>query len=166
MSEANTIEVETGEVRVARAPALLRCSALGSCVAVFLYDEQHLIGGVAHVMLPSVEYYLKGDTLTKYADFAIDDLLRRMKATHDTLHEYSASCKEGMRAKLVGGALVVAGVEDIGHENTDAITSKLAKEKIVIEATHIGGILPTHATFDCTSGIVRYGVPGESDMVL
>lgn len=38
---------------VARAPARLSIHGLGSCVAVFVYDRQAGVGGLAHILLPA-----------------------------------------------------------------------------------------------------------------
>ena len=40
-------------IEVAKAPATLTALALGSCVAVILYDHLAKVGGLAHVLLPS-----------------------------------------------------------------------------------------------------------------
>lgn len=51
------IDIKIGEVKVVKPPIRLRASALGSCVAVVLYDNVERIGGMAHVMLPTTPRY-------------------------------------------------------------------------------------------------------------
>jgi chemotaxis protein CheD len=53
----NKIEyVMTGEVKVANAVdrVNLVSSALGSCIAVCVYDAEQKIGGMAHMMMPGM----------------------------------------------------------------------------------------------------------------
>ncbi len=46
--------VRVAEYRAARAGDVLVTLGLGSCVAVALHDAQAGVGGLAHVMLPSL----------------------------------------------------------------------------------------------------------------
>ncbi|MEE8577340.1 MAG: hypothetical protein V3T31_08800, partial [candidate division Zixibacteria bacterium] len=60
-----TIDVDTGEVRVSSEPVILQSIALGSCIALVVYEREMKIGGIAHVMLPGKSPTLKENT--KYA---------------------------------------------------------------------------------------------------
>lgn len=69
------IDLTIGEVKVAKPPTRLRTSALGSCVACVLYDKVEQVGGMAHIMLPTTDNYLRGADPLKYADEAIPYLI-------------------------------------------------------------------------------------------
>jgi two-component system, OmpR family, phosphate regulon sensor histidine kinase PhoR len=146
--QSEMISVETGEVAAAKAPAQFYCAALGSCVAVFIYDLKHQLGGVAHVMLPSTDLYTHGDDPLKYADVAIDTLVSELLKR--------GADKNRLQAKIVGGALILEDETDIGKANIQAILQKLAGGNIPVTERHVGGRKSMHATFDTTTGDMIY----------
>lgn len=46
------VNVGTGEVKVGRKGAILKSSAIGSCVVIAAFDSEKNLGVMAHVMLP------------------------------------------------------------------------------------------------------------------
>ncbi len=144
--ENTDLEVLTGEVKAAKAPAILWCPALGSCVAVIFYDEERKIGGLAHVMLPSSYEHIDGHDL-KYASHAIKELLRQMKELGTNL--------EAIKARLVGGALMLRDVPDVGKENIETIKEILDKLGIQIIGECLGGKNSRMVFFDIFTGEVR-----------
>ncbi len=44
--------VGIAQMVILKAPERICCMGLGSCVAIFLYDDLTKIGGVVHVLLP------------------------------------------------------------------------------------------------------------------
>ncbi len=149
------IEVETGKVKAARAPAKLRSSAIGSCVAVILYDSEHHVGGIAHVMLPSTDTYIPSTDLLKYANFAIEELLKNLMDLGAT--------KETLRAKLVGGAMIVRDSLDIGKENIKTVEHKLKEMSIEVLARRLGGYERRSVTLDNSTGVVWVSEGGEKE---
>ncbi len=149
------IEVETGKVKAARAPATLRSLAIGSCVAVILYDHEHQVGGIAHVMLPSTDTYIPSTDLLKYANFAIEELLK-------SLVDLGAT-KETLKAKLVGGAMIVRDSLDIGKENIRTVENKLKEMGIEVLARRLGGYERRSATLDMNTGVVWVSEGEEKD---
>jgi chemotaxis protein CheD len=158
MSETNTIEVEMGQVKIAMPPTRLRASALGSCVACVLYDQVEQIGGIAHVMLPSTDYYLRGDDPLKYADQAVPYLIKLL--VEDGANKY------GLHARLVGGALMVKDSEDIGSEVERAIEEILFNQGIEIVAKRVGGRLNRIAMLDTCTGTLWYAEADGIEKVL
>lgn len=152
------IEVETGKVKTARAPAKLRSLAIGSCVAVILYDHKHQVGGIAHVMLPSADTYLPSTDLLKYANFAIEELVKNLMDLGAT--------KETIRAKLVGGAMVVRDSLDIGKENIKTIEHKLKKMSIEVLARRLGGYERRSVTLDTSTGVVWVSEGEEKEKLI
>lgn len=154
----NTIEVSTGEVKAALAPVRLRASALGSCVAVMLYDAEIRAGGMAHVMLPSADLYLTGEDLLKYAKYAIENLIKK-------LLEFGAA-KEKLTAKITGGAMIIKDTVDIGIENIKAVEKKLEEEGIPILGKRVGGNKQRGVILDTATGIAWYSEGGEVEKAL
>ena len=68
---SRTVKVCIGEFRLAAAGEQLVIHGLGSCVAVVLYDQNLKIGGLAHIMLPTVKENESSSQLNKFADVAI-----------------------------------------------------------------------------------------------
>jgi len=147
------IEVETGQVKVARAGTKLHCSAIGSCVAVVIYDQEQQVGGIAHVMLPSTTTYIKGDELLKYANYALKTLIKKLVNL--------GARKENLKAKLVGGALIVKDSTDVGLENIQAVKDKLAQEGIAVIGERLRGHERRSITFDPATGVVHYTEGGK-----
>jgi chemotaxis protein CheD len=148
MNETTTIDLYPGGVQAARPPIRLHAPGLGSCVAVVLYDGVEQIGGMAHVMLPSIDHYLKGEDPLKYADEAIPYLMKLMMDT--------GANRYCLRARLVGGAMVTEDVLDIGSMVQQSVDQILEKHGIEVSARRVGGHEVRSATLDIATGVVWY----------
>ena len=62
------IDVNAGEVKAARKPAMLRSVAIGSCIVIVAYNREKGVGAMAHIMLPGYAPEQSSEK-TKYADF-------------------------------------------------------------------------------------------------
>jgi chemotaxis protein CheD len=142
------IELNPGDVHVARPPARLRAPALGSCVAVTLYCNISNVGGMAHVMFPSTDHYLEGEDPLKYADEAIPYLIKKMID--------AGANKYNIRARLVGGAMITKDTMDIGQMVEKSVEEELAKSELEITGRRIGGNASRTATLDMATGILWY----------
>ncbi|HOX46981.1 MAG TPA: chemotaxis protein CheD [Myxococcota bacterium] len=127
------VMVNMGMMSVERGPTVL-AAILGSCVGIFLYDQEANAGGLAHAMLPCNP---GGDALpSRFADSAVHALiaaLERLGARPDRL-----------RAKLFGGAQVLAYGDDhfhnhIGARNVQTAASALAQAGIPLVEQDVGG---------------------------
>ena len=142
------IDVATGEVKAAKAPARLRCLAVGSCVAVILYDEEKRIGGIAHVMLPSSiqEKENIGDVEAfKHANIAIHELIKQLR-------ELGSPIGRSLTARLAGGAYLIPNTADIGKENIAAVQKILLELGIAVTDEYIGGDAGRSVLFDVNTG--------------
>ena len=140
------IRVGIADLQIARAPAVLVSYGLGSCIGVALYDPYLKIGGLAHVMLPSVAPGHRGGDPLKFADTAVEAVVERMMGE---------GCARGaLLAKMAGGADMFAGADPgtppsadlrcdsrprIGERNAQAVRAKLDELGIPLVAEDVGG---------------------------
>ena len=140
------IRVGIADLQIARAPAVLVSYGLGSCIGVALYDPYLKIGGLAHVMLPSVAPGNRGGDPLKFADTAVEAVVARMMGE---------GCARGaLLAKMAGGADMFAGADPgtppgadlrcdgrprIGERNAQAVRAKLDELGIPLVAEDVGG---------------------------
>jgi chemotaxis protein CheD len=134
MTAGTEIAVRMGEIAVSSNPGdVLMSIGLGSCIGLALVDQRRGIAGLAHIMLP--EAIAGGGPVGKFADLAVPELVRQTTAL--------GTSKPMLKAVLVGGAqmfsLGTSGALDIGVRNDAAVRDALAKERIPIVATEVGG---------------------------
>jgi len=146
MTDAQLIGI--AQYAVVKAPDNLCCLGLGSCVAVFLYDPNAKIGGVAHILLPKAPNGRSPDA--KYADTGIRLLLTK-------LVERGAD-RRRVRAKLVGGAQMFKNLDismsDIGKDNLAQSRKTLMEMGIRVVAQEVGGDRGRSAYFSMEDGMV------------
>ncbi|MBI9017475.1 MAG: chemotaxis protein CheD [Phycisphaerae bacterium] len=103
--------------------------ALGSCVAVSIWDSKANVGGLWHFLLPESPENI--DNPLKYADSGLDMFLEQFQAKGGDLRL--------AEVKLIGGAKVLANSSnDIGTQNVNSITNELHRRNIKIKACDIG----------------------------
>ncbi|MFC7061187.1 chemotaxis protein CheD [Halobacillus seohaensis] len=147
------IKVGIADINVACPPSILRTSGLGSCVGIILYDRMLSIAGMAHIMLPSANVEKKStENLAKYADTAIDELVRRL------INKGVSSYR--LKAKIAGGAQMfqfntASDTMRIGSRNIKAVKEKLQNLKIPIEAEDVGGKNGRTIEFDPATSVLR-----------
>lgn len=127
------IEIGIAELALGTAPTRLRTPALGSCVAVAIYDSYAHRGGLAHVMLPTAGPEGSSDMLGRFADTAVPELVRRMSE--------EGSLKRRMEAKIAGGAAMFKGespIASIGDRNVAEVKRQLALMSIPLLAEDTG----------------------------
>jgi|SRR5581483_3781668 len=143
--------VGIAEYMVGRSPGKLVAYGLGSCVGVMLYDRVKKAGGLAHVMLPSSRLYEKIPFPAKFADTAIEALLKEMKTI--------GCSEEKIISKIVGGANMFAPLSSnsipIGLRNISAVREKLLEKGIPLVAEEVGGTQGRTVTFDLEDGRVE-----------
>jgi len=109
--------------------------ALGSCIAVALYDPASKVGGLLHYMLPesSLDAQKAQQNPFMFADTGIKALLEAVTAN-------GANARR-LVVRLAGGAQVLdnEGVFQIGKRNYLAARKILWKAGILISAEAVGG---------------------------
>jgi chemotaxis protein CheD len=146
MQKTNEIMVETGSLKVSNDSTALITSALGSCVAITLYDRTQKLGGMVHYILPVNP---GGKKKAKYADTGINLLLEK-------LLECNAK-KKDLEAKMVGGAIMFEEFMDdiensIGKRNIKKGKEVLKNLGIKIISQDIGGNYGRSVRFQLSNG--------------
>ena len=144
--------VAIGELEVAKPPCILKTQGIGSCIAVVLYDGVNRIGGLAHVLLPSIEEGSGRSQPARFADIAVEMLIDEMK-------EHGAQL-QNVTAKIFGGANVFPQIiasdspMDVGKRNISAVKEELRRHDVRIVASEVGDRIGRSVTLDTSDGSV------------
>jgi chemotaxis protein CheD len=151
--------VGISDQKVAGPPDTLTTYALGSCVCICLYDRLRRIGGLAHILLPEAFGDVSGKNVYKFADTAIEELVRGMiKQGCAHLH---------LTAKIAGGAnMFVSEGKSIGDRNIETVTQELQRLKIRIVAQDIGANYGRTAVFNTQDGSLTVKTLGRGNKVI
>jgi chemotaxis protein CheD len=122
--------------------------ALGSCIAVAVYDPAAKIGGLLHYMLPesSLDAQKAQQNPFMFADTGIKALFQSVMA--------SGAHPRRMVVRLAGGAAVLdsQGVFQIGKRNYLAARRILWKAGVLISAEAVGGEVSGTTRLDLATG--------------
>jgi chemotaxis protein CheD len=153
------INVNTGDVKVGGVKSVLRVLALGSCVAVIVYDKEKKAGGLAHVMLPGGAPGFTKLEGNSYAQDAIDALLGKL--------ERLGVSPQGLLACLVGAGNVLKREEDtICQANIDSVARILRDKGVRVMAEDLGGDQRRSACLDIAGGKVYSAQGDEAETLL
>lgn len=149
--------VGVGDGGVSRDPdAEIVTYALGSCIAVMLYDPVAKVGGMVHFMLPESASASERPDFRPwmYADSGIPYLLRAAVA--------NGADKRRLIVFAAGGAQVMndGGVFNIGKRNCLALRKVLWKSGLVAHAEETGGTVARTVRMEVGTGRVTLHAPG------
>ena len=154
-----TIEVATGEVKAGDKTCILMSRAIGSCIVVTAWDPINQVGGMAHIMLPGKAPEKKNKQKTKYAEDAIDMLIR-------LLDEKDVS-RENPQVCLIGSGNVLKRPDNrICKDNLQSAETILQNRYLPIRRRAVGGTLRRSALLDTESGNVYYTRGDSKEMLL
>jgi len=144
-NQLREFEIGLGMLMIAKHPAVLSISGIGSCVALAMRANKAGTSGLAHIVLPASNgaedmYSMPG----RYADSAVRALARGLVASGEELNNISA--------KLAGGARVLTAVGFDGYKNVESTRSELTKTGIRIVAEDIGLTYGRSVKFDTSTG--------------
>ena len=145
------IQVGIGDYAVSANPTEeLKTYALGSCVAVLIYDKLQKVAAMMHIALPDSEVNPgKAQQMPGYfADTGIPRLLSKMKSHNAKRHS--------IWIKLIGGSNIMDENRrfDIGKRNVLAIKKLLWKYQLDTVAEDIGGGISRTVSISVESGEV------------
>lgn len=136
--------------------------ALGSCIALVLWDPLRGVGGLLHYLLPSARGARPGERPdTAFADTGVPLLFEAM---------YRKGCKrEDVKTFAVGGASMGptpnSDVFDIGARNIAALRKILFRNSVLIQAEDTGGHVSRTVSIALANGRVVVRTP-QSERVL
>lgn len=134
-----------GEFAIGQKESTPLTTILGSCVAACIFDPVRRIGGMNHFLLPE---HSKGSvSAASFGTHAMELLINELIK--------SGAERADMRAKVFGGARMIASGADVGLRNARFIQEFLAREAIICVNESLGGIAARKIIFWPDSGRVR-----------
>ncbi len=137
--------IAQGEQAIGHEPDDVITTILGSCVAVCLRDPVIGIGGMNHILVPSV---VMSDLGARGAGACA------METLINTLLKKGAQ-KTRLEAKVFGGASIIAGLSDVGLRNSEFVFEYLQVEGISCLSQSVGGTMARQVRFWPHSGRVK-----------
>ncbi|MHC1756175.1 MAG: chemotaxis protein CheD [Methanosarcina sp.] len=145
MADSGMVVVGIGDCAIARSPAKIKTSGLGSCLGVILYDRQEKIGGLLHTMLPNIEKARTKNNPAKFTDSGIEYLVEEIIKKRGS--------RKKLEAKIVGGASMFENSHmNIGERNIKSARETLKKLGISIIAEDTGKNYGRTIIFDTFTG--------------
>lgn len=138
------IDVNTGDIQVSSEPVILQSIALGSCIALVVFDRNKKIGGLAHIMLPGKSPSGKNN---KYTADAIETLIDSVKKLGAIITDLEIS--------VVGGANVLRD-GDIPDKIIISVLDHLKKSELEINGMRVGGFERRSIFLNMESGKVFF----------
>jgi chemotaxis protein CheD len=144
-----SLVVGISDCKVARdVDSVLVTYALGSCIAVAVYDPVTKVGGLLHYMLPesAIDTNKAQKNPFMFADTGIPALLQAVAAAGGSARR--------MSVRLTGGAQVLdsQGVFQIGKRNYLAARRILWKAGMLIKAEAVGGEVSRTTRLELATG--------------
>ncbi len=128
-------DVGIGDIRVSSGDEEIKTYALGSCVALVVWDTTLRVGGMIHIALP--EAHINPEKARDKPGYFADTGLPLMFAELKKAGANRKTCW----VKLLGGASILDenNTFDIGRRNTLAVKKYLWKIGLALTAEDIGG---------------------------
>jgi chemotaxis protein CheD len=160
------IVVGIGEFAVSNdKSSVIMTHALGSCVAVCLWDPEARVAGLIHVLLPDSRINLDRAQMqpAAFADTGIPILFR-------TAYDYGVQ-KKRVQVRLIGGADVTGigqggGEGTVGKRNILAVRSLLWKNGVMVQREAVGGTEARTVALEVSDGRIQVTSGRETIQVL
>ena len=124
--------------------------ALGSCIAVVVYDPVVTVGGLLHFMLPdsSLDLHKAQNNPAMFADTGIPLLFK-------SCYELGAQ-KKRMKVKIAGGARILYNTNhfQIGKKNITALRKIFWRNDVLIDGEDTGSNYNRSVNLDISTGEV------------
>jgi chemotaxis protein CheD len=155
---ASSITVEISDLQVSSDPdSTIVTYALGSCIAVMVYDPVRVAGGMIHYMLPLSETAPEKARVrpAMFADTGIPVLFQSL---------YALGCdKRNLVVKVAGGGALYddKGLFSIGKRNYTILRKMFWKAGVIIAAEDVGGAKSRTARLHVGTGRCTISSQGE-----
>lgn len=146
------IHISQGEFLVGGPGARAITTILGSCVACCLYDERAQVGGMNHFLLPDGT-----GSAIQAASFGVN----AMELLINEMIKLGAR-REELKAKVFGGARMIAGLSDVGQKNAAFSVDFLTREGIPCINKSLGGVQARRIEFWPDNGRARQRLLGDA----
>ncbi|MDA3846068.1 MAG: chemotaxis protein CheD [Vallitaleaceae bacterium] len=157
------IKVGMADLKACKFPDALTTLGLGSCVGIVLYDPITKVSGMAHIMLPDSTKISNNSNIAKFADTAVDQLIKDMINLGANPTRFVS--------KIAGGAQMFSfssknELMRIGERNIEASKQKLADLKIPILAEETGENYGRTIEFYSETGDLRIKTIGRDIKII
>lgn len=164
MTSTGQVNVKIADMQIVSGPnQVLVTHALGSCIAVTVYDPVAHVGGMCHFMLPNPKPGSDGSEVTvgphPYASAAVPALFRAAYAAGAKKSRLIVTAAGGAEMLEAGSAL------KIGSRNWTILRKLLWKNNIVLAGSDIGGQESRNLMLDLTDGRVTVTKAGNSQTI-
>ncbi len=156
------LTIDIADMKVSREPGdVLVTYALGSCIALMVYDPVLKAGGMIHYMLPQGSTAPEKAKVRPYmfADTGIPLLFHAM---------YDLGCnKQNLVVKVAGGAALMTTTDlfEIGKRNHLILRKMLWKAGVAIKAEDVGGTtFRTAKLFNATGRVTIKNETSEHEL--
>jgi len=122
--------VEIGELVLTHDPTKVDIF-VGSCVGVVIYDSVRHNYALTHVIYPEYSARDTGKKRTLFADTAIEEMVEELQKMGSSILN--------LKAKLIGGARMLANLEHVGEKNVFNAKKSLDALNIPLVASDTGG---------------------------
>jgi chemotaxis protein CheD len=158
------VRVKVADYAVRRGSDIIATIGLGSCVAIALYDRDTKVGGLAHILLPSMAMSRETSNPAKFPETIVPLMLTEMRAL-------GAMQTSRISAKIVGGAsmfgqLVNGTGINVGERNIAATKEALAVAGIPLIAEDTGLDYGRSVYFHLADGRVEVRSLKKGDRVI
>jgi chemotaxis protein CheD len=158
------VRVKVADYAVRRGDDIIATIGLGSCVAIALYDRDTRIGGLAHILLPSMAMSRETSNPAKFPETIVPIMLAEMRAL-------GMSSNARVAAKIAGGAsmfgqLVNGTGINVGERNIAATKEALALARVEIVGEDTGLDYGRSVYFHLADGRVEVRSLKKGDRVL
>lgn len=156
--------VSISQVRIERAPAVLKAYGLGSCIAVAIFDPETGYGGLGHMLLPNRPEKTLPGSESKYIDVGIGLMVEELV--------HAGARRENLVAKISGGANMFETtfqtlINSIGARNAKSARETLANLGIPLVGEEVGGNRGRTVEFDLATGnMMVYCARNEATVVI
>ncbi len=137
--------ISQGEYAISDREDAVIATLLGSCVSACIWDPVRKIGGMNHVLFVDE---------TQNAANQFGHGVNGMELLINNLLRQGAQ-RGRLRAKVFGGASMIAGLSSAGEKNGQFVVDFLAREEIAHVGGDLGGTLARRLEFWPTSGRAR-----------
>jgi len=149
------ILINQGEHAVSSDPDVYIQTLLGSCVGCAMWDPLAGIGGMNHVLLPSISDGLSCQN---------GEQVNMMEMLINGIQRAGGNRRE-LRAKVFGGAQMIEGLSKAGATNLTFVDDFLMNEEIPCLAKSIGGDVGRRIQFWPASGRVRLKIVRDVELM-